>query len=115
MTGRIGEEPKRYHNFLQQVIHEIIERLTGITFADYVKTTIFSPLGMTRSGYTTAEVGIDLVAGHEAAIVPIPTGWETQLRQVSSGLDALGDSIGHASCRLISCTEDLVSPAVRHS
>jgi len=66
-------ERYRYSNFGYGILDHLIERLSGLTFADFMRREVFLPLGMTR---TSVDIGPGL--GDSAAVryaedgVPIP-------------------------------------------
>ncbi|MBX9685350.1 MAG: beta-lactamase family protein [Candidatus Obscuribacterales bacterium] len=52
---KIGEQC-RYNNSAYIILGALIELLSGMTYADFVKSRIFEPLGMNDSGYDSHEI-----------------------------------------------------------
>ncbi|MEI9897701.1 MAG: serine hydrolase domain-containing protein [Chthoniobacter sp.] len=42
---------QEYNNFNFAIVGKLIEKISGLSYVDYMKREVFDPLGMTRSGY----------------------------------------------------------------
>ena len=73
---RMTREPGTSFEYLNEgwnTLGLIIEKLTGLTWSEYVAETIFQPLGMSRTSTIRAELEkMPVETGHYSGIQPIP-------------------------------------------
>jgi CubicO group peptidase (beta-lactamase class C family) len=91
-----GEE-MRYSNSGYLVLGHVIEKVSGVSYAQFVRDNLFTPLGMTDSGYDS---NTTVIARRASGYMPSPSG------PVNAGYIHM--SIPHAAGALYSTTEDLL-------
>jgi CubicO group peptidase (beta-lactamase class C family) len=96
-----------YSNIVQSVAVPLIEKLSGKSYDQYVRETIFQPLGMECSVFSAEEAGDDLAMGYQA--IHTECGTDDHLLEVKHSLDRLGGSFGMSCSRLITTITDMVS------
>jgi CubicO group peptidase (beta-lactamase class C family) len=69
LTERLAEVPLRFHpgthwlySYSTDICARLVEILSGQRFDDYLRTTIFEPLGMTDTGFVVPEAAADRFA-----------------------------------------------------
>ena len=69
LTDRLAEVPLRFHpgsrwlySFSTDVCARLVEIISGQRFDDYLRTTIFEPLGMVDAGFTVPDGSVDRFA-----------------------------------------------------
>ena len=69
LTDRLAEVPLRFHpgtrwlySFSTDVCARLVEVISGQRFDDYLRTTIFEPLGMVDTGFTVPDESVDRFA-----------------------------------------------------
>lgn len=73
-----------------QIVQQLIEDVTGRSFAEIAKETIFMPLGMHSSTFALiapeSKEAKDIAIGHKADGNPIPGGWNMLPESAAAGL-----------------------------
>ncbi|GFE84216.1 hypothetical protein GCM10011487_62160 [Steroidobacter agaridevorans] len=86
-----------YSNSGYLLLGYVIEKASGMSYADFVQTNIFTPLGMKDSGYDS-----------NASIIPRRAAGYTRSGESLVNADFVHMSIPHAAGGLYSTTEDLL-------
>ena len=91
VAGRVGEPdgPHRYSNTNYVVLGDIIEQVTGRSWADEVQARIAEPLGMTHTGPITGSTvpGFDVVNG---SFVDVTHDFNPSVGGAAGGLQSTG-------------------------
>lgn len=91
-----------YSNLGYALLGEIITRVTGEDYRDFVRVNIIDPLGMTRTRFSADELP-DVVQGwhREPAMPGMPGGWSEQEPSGPGAFSSIGG--------LFSCVDDLLT------
>lgn len=85
-------EREEYCNGCYVVLGEIVERVSGLAYEDYIARNVFSPAGMTRSGFLRH----DRLPADAARFVGRPMGPESELVEVARWHGVAGSAAGNA-------------------
>jgi CubicO group peptidase (beta-lactamase class C family) len=97
-----------YSNATYDLAVEIVERLVGMPYGDFVHQAILAPLSMSDSSYTT-ERSTDvapMAAGWHKVVDA--NGWKPSVFRLEHRLDQMGEKVGMGGIRFISTAEDMV-------
>lgn len=86
-----------YSNSGYVLLGYVVEKASGMSYADFVQTNIFTPLGMQDSGYDS-----------NSAVIPRRAAGYTRVGETIVNADFVHMSIPHAAGGLYSTTEDLL-------
>jgi CubicO group peptidase (beta-lactamase class C family) len=89
----IPGEKMTYSNPNYILLSIIIEKVSGISYPDFLQKNIFSVLNMTRSGYLPVPIHFDNIAIGYKSINPVPQEADTTIYNMSMGANNIFTSI----------------------
>jgi CubicO group peptidase (beta-lactamase class C family) len=95
-----------YSNATYDLAVEIVERLVGMPYGDFVHQAILAPPSMSDSSYTTERsTDVAMAAGWHKIVDA--NGWKASVFRLEHRLD-MGEKVGMGGIRFISTAEDMV-------